>query len=80
MSETALAPRPNCAMLSATRKERALLTSFVEYLEERGIVLCEDVQGEYDTTNATAEDLAQEFFGIDRKALEEERRALVEAL
>lgn len=74
-----VAQRPNCAMLAATRTERGLFTSFVIYLEERGIFLCEDVLGEYAPTGATAEDLAQEFFGIDKKALEEERRALVES-
>lgn len=84
MPETPEPPRtPQCELLSEHYDERMSVNRFIEWLEERGIVLCQrepDLRREFDFVPAAknADRLFMDYIGIDQVELENERRALLD--
>lgn len=82
-----MSKRPQCSLHAATHVERATIENFIDWLRQRGIVLCVHEPthfasngGTYYQTTEKPEDLASDFVGIDRDALEKERSALIESI
>ena len=74
-----------CARLTEREEEWNAIMPFLEWLEEHGMFLCEMVQLEYRSCHCnrigkSMEQVLYEYFGIDSKKLEEERRELLERL
>ncbi len=72
---------PMCARLSHVRSDKAILTAFLEWLEEKNISLCmwpEENMGPYRAV-VDPNKLLMEYFGIDEAELEQERRRILAA-
>jgi hypothetical protein len=73
---------PMCEKLSDNADERRTVNEFLEWLQEKGIWLCDRDQGsnfaDYRPITKRADDLLLEFLEIDPKALEAERRAILD--
>lgn len=68
---------PMCHRLSSVRSDKAILSAFLDWLEEeKGIVLADvlDLPG-----LASNEKILMEYFGIDEGELERERRRILAA-
>jgi hypothetical protein len=54
----------------------------LEFMQEKGIRLCELIpeQGQYYPVILPVQDLVAEFLGVDQRKLEEEERAMLEAV
>ena len=75
---------PECEKIAAVQEKSRELTNFVDWLREHGYSICEEVtygdQEEWVTTRRPFEQLFADYFGIDLKKVEEERRALLEEI
>jgi hypothetical protein len=75
---------PMCTKLNAVRNDKAILLCFLDWLEENNLKICEftDTEhshGDYFPIVKTEDKLLMEYFGIDEKKLEEERRKILAA-
>ena len=69
---------PMCQKLSMVRNDKAIIQCFLEWLEENRLVLCTEVSAAgYFPTRKSTDVLLMEYFGIDEKKLEEERRKIL---
>lgn len=71
---------PMCQKLSMVRNDKAIIDCFLEWLEENEITLCKegDYLGEdFTPIRKTADKILMDYFGIDEKKLEEERRKIL---
>ena len=64
---------PMCTKVSAVRNDKAIIQSFLEWLEEENLVI-HDCDGAYPLSD---EQLLMEYFGIDAAQLEKERRKIL---
>ncbi len=78
---------PECDKLLAAQERSQACGDFIEWLrDEKKLVLCEQIPRRGLPTvyrpafNITTEQILAEFFGIDSKKLEKERRAMLGAL
>ena len=74
---------PECEKMAAVQKESRELSNFVDWLREQGYEICEENESEnrpYDRLRKSNEQLFADYFGIDLKKVEEERRALLEEI
>lgn len=77
---------PECERLVANESESSILTDFVDWLNSNGYVICtlEDTQGypreQFISLRKTYEQLFADYFEIDLKKVEQERRALLASL
>ena len=78
---------PECDKMRAVQEKSRELTNFVDWLREQKYAICEEK--EYSDTypreqwyplRKNFEELFAEYFGIDLKKVEEERRALLEEI
>lgn len=73
---------PMCTRLSNASGERTTINNFVEWLQEQGIWLCDRDEGsnfsEYRPISKRSDSLIMEYLEIDEKALEKERRQLLD--
>lgn len=72
---------PMCTKLSESSDERRTINDFVEWLQQKGIWLCDREEGsnfaEYRPIAKRSDELVMEYLEIDTKKLEEERRAIL---
>jgi len=69
---------PMCAKLSAVRNDRAVIQCFLEWLEENDLAICLRLaDGRRHRISRSKDQLLMEYFGIDEKKLEEERRKIL---
>lgn len=73
---------PECAKLASRRDDSLVLSSFVDWLCETGLVLCafDPEIGEYSPTRESNERLFARYFDIDLNKVEDERRAMLDAM
>ena len=82
---------PQLDKMKAVQKESQLLGEFLEWLQEEGLVICEWHENQYVNgklsqpagvypTRRTSQQLLADYFGIDLKAADWERQALLDAL
>jgi len=77
---------PECDKMIAVKSKSQPIGEFIEWLRgERGIVLAEYDEDHYDgeflqAVNIRIEDLLAEYFGIDLKRVEQERRIMLSKL
>ena len=79
---------PECEKMAAVQEKSRELTNFVDWLrDDQGYAICEEKT--YDDTypkeqwyplRKSFEQLFADYFGIDLKKVEEERRALLEEI
>jgi len=76
--------RPNCNIVAARAKDTRLLSNFVDWLQENGIVLAHSQVGyfgqELFQIRESYESLFARFIGVDLNELENERRAILDGL
>ena len=72
--------RAQLDLFRQVHSRRKAVIDFVEWLEARGIHLCEDAHDGhcFVRTPHVIDDLVLEHFGIDKVKLEEERRGLLD--
>jgi hypothetical protein len=73
---------PEHTKLEAVSEYSQMCYLFVDWLEQRGIWLCEqdrDQGGSFWVTTKTMRDLLAAFFDIDMNKIEEEKRAMLES-
>jgi hypothetical protein len=70
---------PMCERWAAARGDQAIITAFLDALEEKGVMLCQRLEdGEYARIyERDIEWLYMQYCDVDPKVLEDERRALV---
>jgi len=75
---------PECEKMAAVQEKSRELTNFVDWLREQGYAICEEriYEDSYPKERWVAikksfEQLFADYFGIDLKKVEEERRALL---
>lgn len=66
---------PMCTKLNAVRNDKAIISCFLEWLEENDLTIC-DRDGVY-ASSLSDNALLMDYFGIDEKKLEEERRKIL---
>jgi len=77
---------PALDKMASVRNESQKIGEFLEYLGQRRIILCEETDpplsydAPYMPVNQDTEQLLADFFEIDLKACEEERRAILKAI
>ena len=78
---------PECEKMVAVQEKSKELTKFVDWLREQGYAICEEriYKGSYPEEQwvplkKSFEQLFADYFGIDLKKVEEERRALLEEI
>jgi hypothetical protein len=74
---------PEHEKLTAVQEVSQKIHEFVlEFMQEKGIRLCELIpeQGQYYPVILPVQDLVAEFLGVDQRKLEEEERAMLEAV
>lgn len=75
---------PECEKLNRLHGTRIALVQFIEELREKGIWFCTQTQGVnvdvYQPITKSDDQLVMEYLEIDTAKLEEERRAMLEAL
>jgi hypothetical protein len=69
---------PQSEKLRATADERHAVGDFLEFLRQQGIELAPTDERNYPLP--TEDSLVMKWLGVDEKALERERRAMLEAL
>ena len=72
---------PECEKLAKVRNESQTIGEFLEWLMGTKEVILAKYQGKLDTlteTRESIESLLAEFFGIDLKKVEKERRQMIE--
>lgn len=73
---------PMCTRLSSASGERSTINQFVEWLQEKGIWLCDRDEGsnfaEYRPITKRSDELVLEYLEIDPVALEKERRQILD--
>jgi hypothetical protein len=70
-----------CEKLTSVRSDKAIIDSFLEWLEEKKIGLCEGAEhdGRRRPIRQSTDKLLMEYFGIDEAQLEKERRKILAA-
>lgn len=72
---------PESDKVLAVQKQSQACGEFLDWLkQEKLLMLCEDINGEWMPTFKSTEKLLQEFFDIDPDKLEKERRAMLDEL
>lgn len=73
-------PTPECEKLRGLRDEITAIRRFLEYLDSRGIVLAslDPYLREYYPASDGHQDLIYRHLGVNARALEEERQALLD--
>lgn len=67
--------------MSAARVDAAIISEFIDFLEENGYAICEvELHDQWWPVRKSYEQLLADYFEIDLKKVEEERRALLEEL
>ena len=72
---------PECEKMVAVQERSRELSNFVDWLREKGYEICIENESEnrpYDRLRKSNEQLFADYFSIDLKKVEEERRALLE--
>lgn len=86
MSDNQNPSYPECDKLSEVEDESHAIGNFLEFLSNKGIHLGEFTQREgysqkhFEPISTSGENLLMEYFEIDTKKLEAERRAMIKAL
>lgn len=74
---TVTIPTPACAKLALVADDSQKIGVFLDWLEERGIVLAHYDEDDLERVFTRKEDLLAEYFDVDLKAVERERRAIL---
>lgn len=79
MSDKTAAEYPECEKLASFRDERSTLSDFFEWLNNRGMFLCQYEEGSQRPWPVSASDntLIMQFLEIDEVKLEQERRDML---
>ena len=69
-----------CEKMVVVKERSQELSNFVDWLREQSLWICEEVEEHWVPTRKSYEQLFADYFGIDLKKVEEERRALLEEI
>lgn len=79
MNNTPQPPCPECVKLAKVHDQSQPIGEFLDWLRnDKGYVICDLEEHEYEPVGKTIEQLLAEYFEIDLKKVEQERRVLLE--
>jgi hypothetical protein len=80
MEAAELVPTPECDRMLAVKKESNSIGQFLDWLETNNYVIGEYEGGQLFSINKSFEKLLAEYFKIDLKKVDKEKRAILQAL